>query len=160
MFSQELTNAWKSVKAASPSEYVKLPAGRYTCRITAVRLDDANAEKSLPPCLRYTLLVLDGEHANERTEKTDFINNAKSLSFIKLDMKTLKVREPASIEDICFALQMAVGLSVEVEVKYTTGSSGKEFMNIYIKRIVERMATEDAQLAVFDEHQPEEMPVF
>lgn len=158
MFSQELTNAWKSVKAASPSEYVKLPAGRYNCRITAVRLDSANAEKSLPPCLRYTLQVLDGEHANERTEKADFINNVKSLSFIKLDMKTLKIREPASIEDIGFAMQMAVGLSVEVEVKYTTGSSGKEFMNIYLKRIVERMATEDAQLAVFDEPMSQNIP--
>lgn len=154
MFNEELANAWTTVKAASPGEHVKLPAGRYACRITSVRLDAANAEKGLPPCLRYGLQVLEGEHANERTEKADFINNAKSLSFIKLDMKTLNITVPASIEDVAFALQKAVGLSVEIEVKYSTGTSGKEFMNIYIKRIVERMATVDAQLEVFDDSAP------
>ena len=154
MFNEELANAWTTVKAASPGEHVKLPAGRYACRITSVRLDAANAEKGLPPCLRYGLQVLEGEHANERTEKTDFINNAKSLSFIKLDMKTLNITVPASIEDVAFALQKAVGLSVEIEVRYSTGTSGKEFMNIYIKRIVERMATVDAQLEVFDDSAP------
>lgn len=154
MFNEELANAWTTVKAASPGEYVKLPTGRYTCRITSVRLDAANAEKGLPPCLRYGLQVLEGEHVNERTEKADFIKNAKSLSFIKLDMKTLNITVPASIEDVAFALQKAVGLSVEIEVKYSTGTSGKEFMNIYIKRIVERMATVDAQLEVFDDSAP------
>ena len=42
MFNEELANAWTTVKAASPGEHVKLPAGRYACRITteAVLLEE------------------------------------------------------------------------------------------------------------------------
>lgn len=139
MFSIELAQAWKSTAAANPSEFTKLPAGRYTCRIMSIKLDGPNIDRNLPPCLRYLLQVTDGPQKDATTEKADFINNAKSLSYIKLDMKTLGVREPASIEDIGLALQPARGKTVEIDVKYTTGNTGKEFMNVYIKRLVETM---------------------
>ncbi len=141
MFSPELQNAWRTCQAADPNQFEALPNGRYIVRIDAVRLDDARVinGKELPACLTYEMTVTEGEFAQTRCRKTDFINNDRSFSYIKLDMNTLRCQIPANPEDIALSLQNAVGLTVEIEVRRTTGNQGKEFVNTYIKRVVEVM---------------------
>ena len=72
-------------------------------------------------------------------------------------MKTLGVREPASIEDIGIALQPARGKTVEIDVKYTTGNTGKEFMNVYIKRLAETLQPQ-APMDFSDSPAPDDIP--
>lgn len=149
MFSPELRNAWQTCKAADPSEFEQLPNGKYIARIDAVKLDDEKYinDKQIPACLTYEMTVTEGERAQTRCRKTDFINGDRSFSYIKLDMNTLQCQIPANPDDIAFSLQNAVGKTVEIEVKRNTSTSGKEFINTYIKRLVNVMPAPSTQRA-------------
>lgn len=146
MFSDELKRAWQTCGVADPNSFDQLPNGRYITRIDAVRLNDARVVngKQLPVSLEYELTVTEGEYAQTRCRKSDFINNDKSLSYIKLDFNTLRCQMPANLEDIGLALQNVVGKTIEIEIRRTTVSTGKEFVNTYIKRIVEVMPAPNA----------------
>lgn len=149
MFSPELLNAWRTCQPADPSQFEALPNGKYIVRIDAVHLDAARTVngKSLPECLVYEMTVTEGEHARARCKKTDYINNETSLRYIKLDLNTLRCQIPINLTDIALALQRAVGTTVEIEVKRTTSTGGKEFVNTYIKRAVTVMQPpSDAQI--------------
>lgn len=160
MFSQELVNAWKTSQPADPNQFESLPNGRYIVRIDAVKLDDARviSGKELPASLTYEMTVTEGEFSQSRCRKTDFINGEKSFSYIKLDMNTLRCRIPAMPDDMALSLQSAVGMTIEIEIKRTTSSSGKEFINTYIKRVVDVMPAPAQAQAQQPQQNPQYQP--
>lgn len=140
MFSQELNQAWLECIAPENGAFVALPNGKYVAQIKAVRVDEETTrqDKTLPPCIRYDLTITQGEFSGSKHQKQDFINGSRSLGFIKGDMKKLGCSIPNKLDDIGDALQMAVGLEVEIEIRRTTSAQGKEFINTYFNKIVSR----------------------